>query len=46
MKILKITSKILISGVRDLYFMAFLDHSKHAFNKINYEMSRMNEKVW
>lgn len=30
-------SQILISGVRDLHSMTFLDHSKHAFNKINYE---------
>lgn len=30
-------SQILISAVRDLHSMTFLDHSKHAFNKINYE---------
>lgn len=33
-------SQILISGMRDLHSMTFLDHSKHAFNKINYERAR------
>lgn len=32
-------SQILISGVRDLHAMTFLDQVKHAFNKINYEVA-------